>query len=79
MSGLKVVRPRSYGERLGCVLWDELRLGEFWHQKLGQGRGAVRWSSVLQVLAINRLCDPATEFAVHRRLFLNPAMDEFLA
>lgn len=79
MSGLKIVRPRSYGDCwLGCVLWDELGLGEFWHQKLGRQRGGVRWSSVLQVLAINRLCDPATEFAVHRRWFLNSAMDELL-
>lgn len=32
----------------------------------------------MAVLAINRLCDPGTDFAVHRRWFLNSAMDELL-
>jgi hypothetical protein len=77
MSGLKLARPRSYGDVwLGCVLWDELGLGGFWEQKLGRERGAVAWSKVLQVLAVNRPCDPATEFVVHRRWFVGSAMDE---
>ena len=33
---------------------------------------------VLQLLTVNRLCDPGSEFAVHRRWFLNSAMDELL-
>ena len=87
MSRLTLGRPRSYGDVwLGCVLWDELGLGEFWQQKLSRERGGVAWFRVLQVLdfgelgraAVNRLCDPATEFAVHRKWFLNTAMDELL-
>jgi hypothetical protein len=79
MTGMRLLRPRSFGDCwLGCLLWEELGLGAFWDQKLGSDRGGVPWSRVLQVLAVNRLCDPQTEFAVHRQWFLSSAMDELL-
>jgi hypothetical protein len=81
LSEMQLLRPRSFGDCwLGCLLWDELGLGAFWDEKLerGSGREKVPWSKVLQVLAVNRLCDPMTEFAVHRRWFLASAMDELL-
>ncbi len=79
MAGLRLVRPRSFGDCwLGCLLWKELGLDTFWNAQLGGDRGAVPWSAVLQVLAVNRLCHPLTEFAVHRRWFLNSAMDDLL-
>ena len=33
---------------------------------------------MLQLLAVNRLCEPGSELAVHRRWFLGSAMDELL-
>jgi len=79
MLEFKLHRPRSYGDCwLGCVLWDELELGSFWESRLGSERGAVSWTKVLQVLVINRLIDPGSEFAVHRQWFLRSAMDELL-
>ena len=79
LSEMRLLRPRSFGDCwLGCQLWDELGLGGFWDSRLGGDRGGVPWSRVLQVLAVNRLCDPMTEFAVHRRWFLGSAMDELL-
>jgi len=79
LSEMRLLRPRSFGNCwLGCLLWEELGLGSFWESRLGGERGEVPWAKVLQVLAINRLCDPGTEFAVHRRWFLNSAMDELL-
>jgi transposase len=79
LSGLKLRRPRSFGDCwLGCLLWKELELDRFWEQKLSADRGGVPWSKVIQLLAINRLCDPGTEFALHRRWFLQSAMDELL-
>lgn len=76
---LKLVRPRTFGDCwLGCVLWDELGLSDFWDSKLADERGRVPWRKVLQVLVINRLCDPGSEFAVHRVWFLRSAMDELL-
>jgi transposase len=79
LTEMRLLRPRSFGDCwLGCALWDELGLGRFWDAKLGGDRGGVPWSKVLQVLAVNRLCQPMTEFAVHRRWFLGSAMDELL-
>jgi transposase len=79
LTEMRLLRPRRFGDGwLGCRLWEELGLGSFWQAKLGGERGEVPWAKVLQILAINRLCDPGSEFAVHRRWFLNSAMDELL-
>jgi len=79
MSGLRLLRPRSFGDCwLGCHLWRELGLDRFWQEQLADDRGGVPWEKVLQLLAVNRLCDPSSEFAVHRRWFDDSAMDELL-
>ncbi len=79
LTEMRLLRPRHFGDCwLGCLLWDELGLCSFWNQKLGGQRGQVPWERVLQILAVNRLCDPGSEFAVHRRWFLQSAMDELL-
>ena len=36
------------------------------------------WEKVLQLLVVNRLIDPGSEFHVHRQWFLDSAMDELL-
>jgi len=82
LTDLRLRHPRSFGDCwLGCVLWDELGLSGFWEARprLGGQRGKVPWRKVLQLLVINRLCDPGSEFAVHRSWFLRSAMDELLA
>jgi transposase len=80
LAELRLLRPRSFGDCwLGCLLWQELGLGGFWEDQLGSERGEVPWSKVLQLLVVNRLCDPGSEFALHRRWFLGSAMDELLA
>ena len=79
LSEMKLRRPRSFGDCwLGCLLWKELELDRFWEQKLGADRGGVPWDKVIQLLAVNRLCEPGTEFALSRRWFLESAMDELL-
>ena len=76
---IQLLRPRSFGDCwLGCLLWRELHLDVFWQGKLADEAGSVPWEKVLQLLAVNRLCDPGSEFAVHRRWFLDSAMDELL-
>jgi len=55
-----------------------LGLEEFWRERLEQGREAVSWDKVLQLLVVNRLIDPGSEFRVHRQWFLDTAMDELL-
>ena len=80
LTDLGLRRPRSFGDCwLGCVLWNQLGLSRFWDARLGSQRGQVPWRKVLQLLVINRLCDPGSEFAVHRSWFLRSAMDELLA
>jgi transposase len=79
MSDIRLLRPRSFGDCwLGCHLWGELGLDLFWREQLGDERGEVPWEKVLQLLAVNRLCAPGSEFAVHRRWFVDSAMDELL-
>jgi transposase len=79
LSQMQLLRPRTFGDCwLGCQMWQELGLDHFWQQRLGDERGGVPWEKVLQLLAVNRLCDPGSEFAVHRHWFLSSAMDELL-
>jgi transposase len=79
LTEMRLHRPRSFGDCwLGCVLWEELGLSQFWEKRLADDRGAVPWEKVLALLAVNRLCDPGSEFAVHRQWFLRSAMDELL-
>jgi len=79
LTRMRLRRPRRFGDCwLGLMLWRELGLDGFWGRALGRDRGAVDWSKVLAVLAINRLCEPASEWAVHRRWFLASALDELL-
>ena len=42
------------------------------------GRETVSWEKVLQLLVVNRLIDPGSEFRVHRQWFVQSAMDELL-
>jgi hypothetical protein len=79
MSELRLLRPRSFGDCwLGCHLWRELGLERFWQEQLADDRGGVPWEKVLQLLAVNRLCAPGSDLAVHRRWFAGSAMDELL-
>lgn len=49
---------------------SEPELDTFWQQKLPNGREAVSWEKVLQLLVVNRLVAPSSEFHVHRQWFL---------
>jgi transposase len=79
LSGLELRRPRSFGACwLGCELWRELGLDEFWQQRLPEGREAVSWEKVLQLEVVNCLLDPGSEYRLHRQWFVDSAMDELL-
>lgn len=79
LSEMRLRRPRSFGDCwLGCLLWKQLHLDRFWDQTLGADRGGVPWAKVIELLAVNRLCEPGSEFALHRRWFDASAMDELL-
>jgi len=79
LSSLSVRRPRILGDCwLGCRLWGELGLDKFWFAALGDRRGAVEWSKVMELLAVNRLCAPGSELSIHERWFARTAMDFLL-
>jgi transposase len=76
---MQLERPRAFGACwLGCELWRQLKLDEFWRTKLPQGRELVPWEKVLGLLVVNRLLDPGSEFRVHRQWFDQTAMAELL-
>src|SRR5512145_2431738 len=79
LSQLELRRPRTFGGCwLGCEIWRDLGLEEFWEQRLGEQRGEVDWTKVLQVLVLNRLIEPGSEFRIHRHWFEASALDELL-
>jgi hypothetical protein len=81
LSEMELRNARTFGDCwLGCELWRQLRLDEFWGKRLSQsqGREAVPWSQVLQLLVVNRLIDPGSEFRLHRHWFDQTAMADLL-
>jgi hypothetical protein len=79
LSAMALRRPRAFGNCwLACELWQQLGLGSFWEERLPRGREDVPWTKVLQLLVVNQLVDPGSEFRLHRQWFDHSAMDELL-
>ncbi len=81
LSEMELHRPRAFGNCwLGCHLWQQLGLDEFWRQRLSVGveRETVAWEKVLELLVVNRLIEPGSEFRLHRQWFDRSAMAELL-
>src|SRR5712675_1485839 len=71
--------PRQWGACwVGCQLWDELKLDEFWKDRLSDSREGTNWRHVLETLSIYRLIDPGSEWRLHREWFKNSAMADLL-
>ncbi len=61
LSGLELRRPRVFGSCwLGCELWRQLGLEEFWRARWPEGGEAVSWGKVLRLLVVNRLLAPGS-------------------
>lgn len=76
---LQLHRPRQWGACwLACELWDQLKLGEFWKQRLPASRKGTEWLHVLQTLVCYRLIDPGSEWRLHRYWFDHSAMADLL-
>jgi hypothetical protein len=79
LSEMKLERARPYGNCwLGCELWRQMQLDRFWSEKLPQGREDEAWPQVLELLVVNRLIEPGSEFRLHRHWFDHSAMDVLL-
>jgi len=76
---MELRRPRAFGNYwLGCELWRQLGLSEFWEARLGKGREEVPWAKVLELLVVSRLVAPGSEFRLHRQGFDQSAMGDLL-
>jgi transposase len=72
-------RPRQWGACwVGCRLWDQLKLDEFWRERLPDSREGTCWRHVLETLTVYRLIDPGSEWRLHRQWFQNSAMADLL-
>ena len=79
LAQMSLRRPRQWGACwLGCQLWEQLGLGEFWRGKLTPGREGTRWDQVLQTLVLYRLIDPGSEWRLHRHWFEHTAIADLL-
>jgi len=72
-------RPRQWGACwVACQLWEQLKLEEFWAERLPDSREQTCWAHVLQTLTAYRLMDPGSEWRLHREWFKNSAMADLL-
>lgn len=72
-------RPRQWGACwVGCKLWQELKMDEFWGPLLLPSREGTDWKNILQTLTIYRLLDPGSEWRLHRQWFQNSALADLL-
>lgn len=79
LSEMRLLKPRQWGACwLGCHLWEQLGLDEFWSERLPVGRQGARWSDILKTLAIYRLVSPGSEWRLHRLWFDQSAMGDLL-
>ena len=63
---------------LACHLWGQLRLDDFWADKLPPSRQGTRWLNVFKTLVCYRLTDPGSEWRLHRHWFEQSAMADLL-
>jgi hypothetical protein len=79
LAQMELHRPRAWSNCwLGCELRRQLRLDEFGSAQLPSQREDVPWERVSQLLVVNRLIDPGSEFRLHRQWFDQSAMAELL-
>jgi transposase len=79
LSQLRLERPRQWG---GCwlalELWKELKLDEFWSERLAASRKGTRWDEILAILTVYRLLSPGSEWRLHRQWYQGSALCDLL-
>jgi len=76
---LSLHRPRQWGACwLANQLWEELKLEQFWSERLPASRKGTRWDQVLQILVTYRLLEPGSEWRLHRHWFDHSALGDLL-
>jgi transposase len=76
---LQVERPRQGGGCWLCgELWRQLKLDDFWRERLGVSREGTDWREVLKTLVSYRLVSPGSEWRLHREWYQRSAMADLL-
>lgn len=76
---LQLRRPRQWGACwLASELWRQLRLDDYWREKLKPSREGTDWLDVLKILVSYRLIDPGSEWRLHREWYHRSAMRDLL-
>ena len=79
LAEFSIHRPRQWG---GCWvflrLWQQLKLDEFWRQRLPESREQTAWYQILVVLCAYRWIDPGSEWRLHRQWYDQSAMGDLL-
>lgn len=76
---LQVERARPWGGCWLCgELWQQLKLDEFWRERLGVSREGTDWLDVLKTLVNYRLISPGSEWRLHREWYQRSAMGDLL-
>jgi hypothetical protein len=79
LSEFTIHRPRQWGACwLFLELWRELKLDEFWKERLPASRQGTDWYHVLVALTAYRLIDPGSEWRLHREWFQRSALADLL-
>ena len=79
LSKMKLSKPRTFGDCwLGCEIWNQLGLDEFWAERIDTARSPFKYSKVLKLLTVNRLIKPGSEFYIHHHWFDQTAMAALL-
>ena len=79
LSAMRLRRPRQWGACwLAMVVWDQLRLDDFWGPALPPSREGTSWLNVLKTLVAYQLISPGSEWRLHRHWFEHCAMGDLL-
>ena len=76
---VRLERARGFGDVwLGWTLWRALELDRFCGEHLVEGRECVPWAAMAAILAIARLCEPASELHIAEDWYRRTALDDLL-
>ncbi len=79
LTEFRLCRPRQWGACwVFLLLWEQLKLGEFWSQRLPASREHTSWYHILVVLCAYRWIDPGSEWRLHREWYSRSAMGDLL-
>jgi transposase len=79
LNKIRVERGRTFGDIwLGWRLWRALRLDEICAELLSEGREAIPWSLMAEVLVVARLCEPSSELHIAEHWYRATALEDLL-